>query len=81
MATTETDRYNAALFVSYLEEAVSKNADDLEEAVGEALFRFSPDATAAQKAAYVEDITDTITDDEGSLRSNWRDLIIEEHAA
>jgi hypothetical protein len=79
MATTETDRYNAALFTTYLEEEFTKEREAVEDAVCGAILRFSPAATPAQVNAYVEDIADTITDDEGALRPDWKDLIIAEH--
>lgn len=79
MATTETDRYTAALFVSYLEEEFTKEREAVEDAVCGAILRFSPAATPAQVNAYVEDIADTITDDEGALRPDWKDLVIANH--
>lgn len=79
MATTETDRYNAALFVHFLEEEFNKEREAVEDAVCDAILRFSPAATPAQVNAYVEDITDTITDGEGELLPNWRDLVISNH--
>lgn len=75
------DQYNAAVFVQYLDEEFNKELDTIEEAVCNALLKFSPAATPQQINAYTDSICDTISSSNGDLYANWRDLLISEHAA
>lgn len=78
---SDQDRFNAAVFVQFLEEELDKQPEDIQDALCETVFRFSPAATPHQVNACVGSVYETITDEEGELLPNWRDLIIEEHAA
>lgn len=78
---SESDKYNAAVFVQLLDAALADEPDSIEDALEQALTAFSPEATPKQRKDYVASLCDTITDDAGELREDWQDLVIEEHAA